>query len=454
MSWPSIIKRNPFVLSFTVLAALTTLLMSEGSYWHARSTIAELRDTNVARWNLARLERSIANAEASQRRFLMTEEPEHLAPYNDARRSGQQALVVLDAHFADNHKARGDMATLRRLSMAKLDALDKTLRLARTSQKAAAFQLLMEGEGKDSTDDFRALVALMIDDQEALRNSSNLTLDRTLEFCRYAVAALSAVFLFALMLYLRKSDELATLQESQRSILQSAHDRLETEVGQRTTQLTDLSRHLLKAREDERLRLARNLHDDLGSLLTAAKLDAARLRSRLGPDAPEAQARLSDLVEKLNSSIALGRAIIEDLRPSTLDHLGLVATLELLASDFSQRSGIPVHTRFEPVRLKPGVELVAFRVVQEALTNLSKYADATQAWITVVPEKAPSAWVTISVRDDGVGFDPLAPSRSAFGLLGMRFRVEAEGGTMRVQSRAGEGTLIEVTMPASPEGVS
>ena len=297
-------------------------------------------------------------------------------------------------------------------------------------------------------DRVRALTSQLMSEQNTLRVSANSALDRTLLFNRYGVALLSAVLMLALLLYLQKSDDLATAQETQKKELQAANDVLEAEVLQRTTQLTNLTRHLLTAREDERHRLARNLHDDLGSLLTAAKLDAARIRSRLGPNAPEAQARLSDLVNKLNASIALGRSIIEDLRPSTLDHLGLAATLELLAADFSQRAGIPVHTRFEPIRLQPAVELVVFRVVQEALTNLSKYAHARQVWITVLPVAVRPEWVSVNVRDDGVGFDASLPSRSAFGLLGMRFRVEAEGGSLRVQSHPGQGTQIEVTLPA------
>jgi signal transduction histidine kinase len=115
---------------------------------------------------------------------------------------------------------------------------------------------------------------------------------------------------------LRQTAALRSQQLELKRSVQAERDRLEAEVGQRTAQLTDLTRHLLTAREDERNRLARDLHDELGALLTSAKLDAARVRSRLAGSAPEALERLSHLVETLNSSIALGRRII-DLRPST-----------------------------------------------------------------------------------------------------------------------------------------
>jgi signal transduction histidine kinase len=451
MRWLSIFKRNPFVLPMAVVAGLAMFFISEGSYWQSQDTISELRGLSSLRQDLVKLERALEEAESGQRSFLLTGRAEFLLPYQESRQVSLEALAALDRHVTGSAAPDALMTELRAVSMTTLHEFDKNTRSMSADQRLAALNRVLNGAGTKSMDRVRALTGQLLGEQDTMRQSANRALDRTLLLSRYGVALLSAVLVLALVLYLRKSDDLATTQETQKKELQAANDKLEAEVLQRTTELTNLTRHLLTAREDERHRLARNLHDDLGSLLTAAKLDAARIRSRLGPDASEAQARLSDLVDKLNGSIALGRSIIEDLRPSTLDHLGLAATLELLAADFSQRAGIPVHTRFETVRLQPGVELVAFRVVQEALTNLSKYAHARQVWVTVLPGGAPSKWVEVSVRDDGVGFDADMPSRSAFGLLGMRFRVEAEGGSLRVHSRPGQGTQIKVILPAWPQ---
>jgi signal transduction histidine kinase len=451
MRWLSIVKRNPFVLPMAVVAGLAIFFISEGSYWQSLDTINDLRGITSARQNLASLERALADAETGQRGYLLTSRQEYLQPYQDGRRASLEALALLDRHFSEDAAARATLLELRALSQAKLDELDETLRLMKAGQTPAALQLVLGGAGKKNMDRVRLLTGQLMKEQTALRQTTNQALDRTLLLSRYGVAALSAVLMLALVLYLRKSDDLASVQAAQKQTMQAANDRLEAEVAQRTTQLTDLTRHLLTAREDERHRLARNLHDDLGSLLTAAKLDAARIRSRLGDTAPEAQARLTDLVVKLNSSIALGRSIIEDLRPSTLSHLGLAATLGILGLEFSQRTGVPVHSHVDAVRLKPSVELVVFRVVQEAMTNLSKYASAKQVWISLAPSLSQPGHVSLSVRDDGVGFEAKATSRSAFGLLGMRFRVEAEGGVLLVHSQPGLGTQIEVTLPALPQ---
>jgi signal transduction histidine kinase len=267
---------------------------------------------------------------------------------------------------------------------------------------------------------------------------------QTLMTARIGMAVLSAISLMALFLYLRQAFSLKRRQVRQQGLIQMDHDRLEIEVAHRTSQLTELTHHLQTAREDERNRLARNLHDELGALLTSAKLDAARIKSRLAGTAPEALERLAHLVDTLNSSIALGRRIIEDLRPSTLGNLGLVPTLEILAREFSERSGLTTHCQLAPVQLDATAELMIYRLMQEAITNITKYAKAHQVWLSLSTD---GGQVQASVRDDGVGFDTTVPPTSAYGLVGMRYRVEAEGGTLRVVSSPGEGTLIQVTLP-------
>jgi len=267
---------------------------------------------------------------------------------------------------------------------------------------------------------------------------------RTLIFSRAGLAALIVISLLALLLYLRQGE---AADRHQRELTENAlkeRERLDFEVRQRTAQLTELAQHLQTAREDERARLARNLHDELGALLTAAKLDAARIRSRLAGTAPEALERLAHLVDILNSSIALGRRIIEDLRPSTLGTLGLLATLEILAQEYGQSSGIEVHCDLAPVDLAPSAELMVYRLMQEAITNVTKYAQARQVWLSL---SSTGNQVEVSVRDDGIGFDTAVKPNSAYGLLGMRYRVEALGGSLTLQSAPGHGTLIRVWLP-------
>jgi signal transduction histidine kinase len=287
-----------------------------------------------------------------------------------------------------------------------------------------------------------ALVSLAFIGQGSLWPSSQQS--DTVMLSRVAVAVIGTLNLLALALALWQTHVLDQAQQQQQKHVDEVRADLENQVAQRTADLTELTRHLQTAREDERDRLARDLHDELGALLTSAKLDAARIRSRLAGQSPEALERLAHLVSTLDSVITLKRRITEDLRPSSLGHLGLVATLEILAREFTERSGIQVHCTLAPVVLAPPAELMVYRLVQEAINNISKHARARQVWLNLSAEHG---WVEVAVRDDGVGFDTRKLSPMAHGLLGMRYRVEAERGALRLHSFPGQGTTVSARWP-------
>ena len=214
--------------------------------------------------------------------------------------------------------------------------------------------------------------------------------------------------------------------------------------SRRTADLTQLARHLQSAREDERSRLARDLHDELGALLTSAKLDVARIKPKLLQVAPDLVPRLSHLTDALNGGIALKRRIIEDLRPSSLSSLGPKAALEILCAEFAQRSGVAMHMDIDCPTLRPGLDIAVYRMVQEAMTNIGKYAQASTVWVSVNPV---DAQLRIEVRDNGVGFDARGVGRGHHGLLGMRFRIQAEQGTLDIDSSPGQGTRVTACVP-------
>ena len=217
--------------------------------------------------------------------------------------------------------------------------------------------------------------------------------------------------------------------------------------GTANRELTSLARHLETAREDERARLARDLHDELGALLTAAKLDVARLRPGLQQEAPALLPRVEHLVQTLNSGIALKRRIIEDLRPSSLDNLGLLPALEILCSEFAERLQVRLTTTLAPVALSPAADLTAFRLVQESLNNIAKHAQARTVTVTVAAQDGQAA---ITVGDDGVGFDPARLALGSHGLVGMRYRVQAEGGQLHIDTAPGAGTQVQALLPLMP----
>jgi len=443
MKFFKVIKPGRFVLPLACLAALSMLIISEGSYWQTVGTLDKLGVMDGTSTAVSNLQISILDAEAGQRGYLLTGRSEYLQPYSRAVVEIAQSLKELDDFYIDSPESAASLQQLREISVTKLSELALTIKLQQEGRVEASREIVLSNIGREKMDAIRVLGDKLLAVEAAQVEASRTNIYRTLLLRRIGIAAMCVVGLLGAILYLRKNTALIRREQDVQEIVQARNDRLEAEVVQRTAQLTELTHHLLTAREDERNRLARNLHDDLGALLTSAKLDAARIKSRLAAKVPEALTLLAHLVETLNSSIALGRRIIEDLRPSALSNLGLVATLEILAREFEEQSNVRVHCALTPVNLQPSAELMVYRLVQEAITNISKYANAQNVWVTL---GAQQGQVEVTVRDDGVGFDPNVASRS-YGLVGMRFRVEAEGGHLTVVSALGQGVCLQARLP-------
>jgi two-component system sensor histidine kinase UhpB len=209
-------------------------------------------------------------------------------------------------------------------------------------------------------------------------------------------------------------------------------------------QLRALSAGIINAQEEERRRISRELHDDTAQALTSLLLYARALEE--GDPPPAVREALAELREEVARSLEGVRRLARELRPSALDDLGLVAALEGYAQEFARRTGLDV--RFDPAcggdRLAAPVELVLYRIAQEALTNAAKHAGAGRVEMTLVRE--PGA-VSLIVRDDGRGFDPARLPSGGMGLFSMRERAELAGGTLTVVSAPGAGTTIAVRVP-------
>ena len=441
----NVIRQNPVVLVLACAAAGLLFVINERSYHQTVSKIETLAQMRQAHTNLLALERNLLDAETGQRGYLLTGRDEYLQPYLQALAKVDQIFKALQNYYAQRPDTLATMAQLHQTIDAKLSELALTLRLYDEGKDGEVNAVLLSNVGKEHLDLIRQVSAGLRALETNSIEAGRADLVNSLRVSRVGLAGVSLLALLALLLYLLQAMMQENHEREMRQQIQAERDRLDEEVKQRTQQLTELAQHLQTAREDERHRLARDLHDELGALLTSAKLDAARIKSRLAGTAPEALERLAHLVSTLNSSIALGRRIIEDLRPSTLGNLGLVPTLEILVREFGETSGVPVEIDLAEVSLQPSAELMIYRLVQEALTNIGKYARAKQVWVSLGEQNGD---VRLAVRDDGVGFDARARPASVYGLVGMRYRVEAEGGTLTVQSAPGQGTRLTMLLPA------
>jgi len=443
------LRGSPFAFPLAALTALAMFWISETSYTGAHETLGSLGERGIARTELQTLRDALAEAESGERGYLLTARPAYLQPYTEALETIAHSLYWLRRHYAEHPEGAELMRRIDTLASQKLAEMDQTLAHYDPSTGGGNWRdLVMADIGREQMDGFRKASAQLLAFETDRIAKEQESVNQTLLLNRIGVTAMTALSLLALFMYLRQTAALDRQRAVQQEVIQAERDNLEAEVAARTAQLRELALHLQTVREDERSHLARELHDELGALLTAAKLDAARLKSRLGTMmTPEVRERMAHLNEALNNGIALKRRIIEDLRPSSLSNLGLAAALEILVREFSTRMELAVDCDLQPVSLGPEAELTVYRLVQEALTNIAKYAKAKHVSVKVGCD---DGHVVVSVCDDGVGFEPSLPRLTAHGLLGMKFRVESEKGEMSIDSAPGRGTSIRAVLPEAP----
>jgi len=210
--------------------------------------------------------------------------------------------------------------------------------------------------------------------------------------------------------------------------------------------LSALSEFLQASGERHKASLARELHDQLGGILTPAKMDLSWLRGRLGDD-PQYGERMARLDALIDQAIDLKRRIIEKLRPSLLDHLGLAAALRWYAEEQSTQAGIEPHLDIDASlgRLPPDVEIACFRLAEEAIDNAVRHARASHLDLTL---ERTAKGLHMTVSDDGAGIaDVQGALRMSRGLAGMSHRARSLGGTLELHSPSGKGTRLEISIP-------
>lgn len=218
-------------------------------------------------------------------------------------------------------------------------------------------------------------------------------------------------------------------------------------VEDRTRELSALSNHLQALSEREKSALARKLHDELGGLLTAAKMDLSWLQSRL--EGAAIQERLAQLGSVLDEAMDLKRSVVEELRPSLLDHFGLPTALRAYVESTCAKAGLASQIVIEHAceSMSKDTTIALFRVVQEGLSNIIRHAQAKTVKLELSGD---DGHCIVTLTDDGHGFDARSPQfRWSHGLMGMRQRAEALGGQLDVESQVGGGTRVRVEIPLS-----
>ncbi|MFL6674793.1 MAG: CHASE3 domain-containing protein [Massilia sp.] len=431
-----------FVNGFSLLANLDGLKAANALQAQSARVTDELQFLNLL----------MTGAESGMRGYFLSGSEANLGPMRDAPTAVEAEFRKLNALLADNPSQLKNLAQLRTLVARRLASMDQALAAYREAGLPAVIALAEEPD-RSHMDEIRLQVVIMTSEQNELLAA------RSNEFYgqyRHAVLlglGINAGAIAVILLFYRLIRRGFALRLAAARALQDANDRLESTVATRTEQLSVLSRHLIRVAEEEKARLARELHDEMGANLTAIGMDLASVNEQLRASHPEQAAMLARARATLVDTVQLKRRIIENLRPSLLDNMGLAAALHSYCGDFARISAIDCEALIdgEVDNIAPMQAIALFRIVQEALNNVAKYARARHVVMHLVRE---AAGLALEVSDDGIGIAPDAVTRpKSHGLLGMRERALLLGGSLKVERGVnGVGTCVSAWIPILAPG--
>lgn len=441
------------VLLMTAVVSIVIFAVSEATSGRISANRAEVRQANMALDQLALVRRGILAAESTQRGYLLMGTDAYLANFEASTTLAQNAVGELASLAGDDLEWRARVEALREHVMARLDELKLSVHMAREGERERALAAMSTGSGLAMMSRIERTAGEL---EPMLRNEYRrrvAALDDVWLQQRIGVGVVVLLNLVFLAVLANLMIRQFTQREEHRAEMQRHAEDLERTVNERTEELSALSSYLQSSGERDKARLARDLHDELGGILTSAKIDIAWLEGHAKTTDPDAVARLRRLSSVLDEAVDLKRRVVENLRPSLLDHLGLGPALEWYITETCQKAGLDPMLKLpeigEPV--PPEIAIAIYRLVQEGLTNTIKYAQAHLVEVTVERCEAGAGrdlpgWRLVQA-DDGIGIKNFEPEHLSHGMAGMRQRARALGGSFEIRSAPGDGTTIEAFFP-------
>lgn len=425
-----------------VCFSATFLIVSELA--NRRLTVAaeKFGHTIEAKGLLREVGSVVAEAEAAQRGYYLSGQTEYLAAWRLAPDRLNGLFARLREIWEREPEQLQQLILLRTSVDKRMQGLETSFKQAKPGDRNSMRNSL----GREETEQLRREIDLAIGRTSRLYQDDMRQWKSDVMVTRLGVGILSTInLLLLLLIYTRSQRELRSDTQEMRSVEARQHE-LEQLVEERTAVLSELSTDLQNEQEREKAKIAHDIHDELGSLVISARMDVTYVLYKLRDSEPQLAEKLENAIQNLDTSVDIKRRIIEELRPSALDTLGLVPALEWQVQQVCERANLlPIlDLPAEMPDLPEQVAITLFRITQEALSNVAKYAKASQVWVTL---RVLNEYCQLTVKDDGIGLtDTAMHSPLSHGLSGMRQRAASLRGSFRVNSAPGEGTTIQVRL--------
>lgn len=393
----------------------------------------------------------VSDAETAQRGFLLTARREYLEPYIAALPKLDPKLKRLRELTAQDATQQERLSQLSKLIGEKFAELEATLAVHKRKGARAAQELIETDVGRRTMNGIRQVIGEIQEAERAELIGRTARWNEDVASSRFGLTVITALSLLLIfVVYFLTRRDMVQRERIRRTLEHQVRART-AELSERTSELSELSSNLQRVQEAEKSKLARDIHDELGSILVSVRMDMSWAYSRMKNADPVAAEKLARAIQTLDQGVQIKRRIIEDLRPTLLDNLGLGAAIAWHAKHTCDQGGVrcEVWVPEEDTPIQNEVAIALFRVVQEALTNVLRHAKATRAWITLT---ASDDCLRLRIRDNGVGVRPEAQlNKLSHGIHGMRQRITALGGAFSVQGSPGAGTTVDVVVPTVRE---
>jgi signal transduction histidine kinase len=394
------------------------------------------------------LQNSLARAVGTQRGFLLTNDSKYLEMYNKAVSGVEPQLEQLRVAYGDSDGARDSVRDLQLLIGKRLADLAMIRTIQQTRGTSTAVELVKTSVGSDAGQAIGSILDRLRDSEAAERDTADEHWVRSLSLSRWITIA-GTIFS---MLLVGIAARLVFMDMRRRTLktteLRDQKAQLEREVERRTQELVELSTHLQSVAEREKASLARELHDELGGLLVGARMDISWAEQHLAKNDPDMKQRLNRVQQSLSAGVDLKRRIIEELRPTLLDNVGLFAALRWQLKETCGSAGLKCIETYpdEEPHFKSEAAIALFRIAQEAFSNILKHSEAKTVDVSLDLD---AETLLMRIADDGKGI-PMGrfTAVASHGLASMRHRVRALGGRLDVRSPASGGTILVAQMPA------
>lgn len=444
--------RTITMLFIALITAISTVLFTDNwiaTFSRQVEVLSILRDNVVV---LHQLKIDLLQAESAQRGYLLTSRNEYLAPFNLAIKQARNHIKNSEALLNESQieKNRPSNLDLLKAISASVEAksVEMTLvvKLVEQNKIEEAHQIVNLDMGRiemqrfiTKTDQFIEMLGNEVKVRLVeRRNSVNLARASS-------ISGAIVLILLVIMVIQQLLKELATKSRAQQRVSKENAD-YEVKLKQQTQLLRSMALDYQADVERERQKLSRELHDELGSIFTATKMDLAWCIKKLVENAPDVAEKLAKTTGYINQGIQFQRHIVQELHPSMISTFGFWPALTALVKDAAERNKwrLTLNLPHPTTPLNETISLIAYRIVQESLNNANKYAKASAINVDVMLDEH---YIKLEISDNGIGLDMQSLSGLTHGLSGMRHRVQAIGGHFEMLSNPSQGVLIKALMP-------